>query len=72
MIDIRIAGLLVLGTLLSSACSSESTTSAADGGALDPKCNGHQELCGRRFDEVAVDFYDIGDLFDVVDALNGL
>jgi len=61
VIDIRIAGLLVLGTLLSSACSSESTTSAAgtdggmepDGGALDPKCNGHQELCGRRFDEVA-------------------
>ncbi len=55
MIEIRIASLLVLGTLLSSACSSEPTTSAAgiDGGALDPKCNGHEELCGRRFDEVA-------------------
>jgi len=56
VIEIRTAILLVLGTLLSSACSSESTTSAGsiDGGALDPKCNGHEELCARRFDQVAV------------------
>jgi hypothetical protein len=65
-----------------------------DASQPDPKCNGHEELCDRRFDQVAyplfidrarqceavgddlpnfvaVDFYDIGDLFDVVDALNG-
>lgn len=63
MIQMRIASLLVLGALLSSACSSESSTSAADagtdsgmepdGGAVVPTCNGHEELCERRFDEVA-------------------
>ena len=66
MIEMRIASLLVLMALLPSACSSEGSTAAgtagtsgtggtagADGGALDPKCNGHEELCARRFDEVA-------------------
>lgn len=63
MSEIRFAGLLALGALLSSACSSGSSTSVADagadsgmepdGGALDPKCNGHEELCARRFEEVA-------------------
>jgi hypothetical protein len=56
--DMRIASLLVLVALVSNACSSESSTSAADagtddGGALDPKCNGHEQLCARRFDDVA-------------------
>jgi len=44
VIEMRIASLLVLIALLPSACSSESSTSA---------CNGHEELCARRFDEVA-------------------
>lgn len=46
MIEMRKASLLVLMALLPSACSSEGSTS-------DPKCNGHEELCARRFDEVA-------------------
>jgi hypothetical protein len=61
VIEMRTASLLVLIALLPSACSSEGPTAApgtggtagADGGALDPKCNGHEELCMRRFDEVA-------------------
>jgi len=61
------ASVLVLIALFASACSGEGPTTAAGtagtsrtggtagagGGALDPKCNGHQELCARRFDEVA-------------------
>lgn len=53
------ASLLVLIALLPSACSSEGPTAApgtggtagADGGALDPKCNGHEELCRRQLDD---------------------
>jgi hypothetical protein len=63
VIEMRITRLLVLIALLASACSSESSSSAADagtdsgtepdGGALEPKCNGHEALCERRLDEVA-------------------
>lgn len=60
----RNASVLILVAALSSACSSENSASVADAGsdggmepdagALDPKCNGHEALCARRFDEVAV------------------
>jgi len=65
--ELRIASLLLLVAFLPSACNSESPPAAAgtagtggaggtggsDGGTLEPKCNGHEELCARRFDEVA-------------------
>ncbi|MBT8452163.1 MAG: hypothetical protein KJO40_09385 [Deltaproteobacteria bacterium] len=54
MNEIRIAKPLALVALLLGACSCESSTSVADGGALDPPCNGHEELCERRFDDLAI------------------
>ena len=66
MTEMRFASLLVLMALLPSACSGEGSTAAgtagtggtggiggADGETIDPRCNDHEELCARRFDEVA-------------------
>ena len=63
MIDRRATTLVFLGASLSVSCSSGTSSTVVDagtdggtepdGGEPDPKCNGHEELCDRRFDEVA-------------------
>lgn len=61
--DSRVPTLLVLGALLSASCSNGEQGAVADagtdsgmepdGGEPGPKCNGHEALCERRYDEVA-------------------
>ena len=63
MIHGRVTNLLLLGALLTASCSSDTPSAVVDAGtdsgtepdsgAPNPKCNGHEELCDRRFDEVA-------------------
>jgi len=67
------ASVLVLIALFASACSGEGPTTAA-GTAGTSGTGGTGGADGRNAlpNFVAVDFYDIGDLFEVVDALNGL
>jgi len=59
----RFASLIVLGNILVAACGSNSLIGETDAGVDGsvepdaslpiPKCNGHEELCDRRFDQVA-------------------
>jgi len=60
--SVRTATLALLGAFLCASCSTTSGTSETDGGMdsgmpdgslPDPKCNGHEELCDRAFDQVA-------------------
>jgi len=64
VIDRCITSAIVTVVLACSACSSESGTTAEidagmdgglepDGGETNPKCNGHEELCERRYDAIA-------------------
>jgi len=62
-LPIRTAALTLFGALLCGSCSSTGGSNDTDAGvdsgmeldgALpDPRCNGHEELCDRRFDQVA-------------------
>ncbi|MBW2626406.1 MAG: hypothetical protein JRE45_02195 [Deltaproteobacteria bacterium] len=62
-LSIRTAALTLLGAWMCVSCSSTSGTNETDAGTdsgmepdasqPDPKCNGHEELCDRGFDEVA-------------------
>jgi len=54
--SLRTVTLALLGAFLCASCSSTSGTggTGGTGGSLpDPKCNGHEELCDRAFDQVA-------------------
>lgn len=63
MIETRFIALLVLVVLHCTSCGSAIPIGETDAGAdgsmepdaalPNPKCNGHQEFCGRRFDQVA-------------------
>jgi hypothetical protein len=48
MIETRAAAWMALGALLAASCGTGN-----DADQRDPACNGHEELCDRRFDQVA-------------------
>jgi len=53
VIEARPSILIALAALLCGSCGSEIPLGDADAAIPDPKCNGHEELCDRRFDQVS-------------------
>ena len=58
-LSVRTAALTLFAALLSGSCSSSGGANDTDAGVKpdgslpDPTCNGHEELCDRRFDQVS-------------------
>ena len=61
-ISIRTAAVAFLGALLCASCTTSGASGAdagmdsgmePDGSVPNPKCNGHEELCARAYDQVA-------------------